>query len=257
MNRRLIAILSVFLITVLAQFSVKASQKGRPIQSQIEKGTYVEQDILNPETIKWLPIPAGTVDYALYQAINNVSSVVLANFKVGERVITLIQDNNADGNVDAVTHWFIDSNRIDKETVPTAFCPAEKFKELKEIIINAKNSTVNLGGKNFKVSPNSFGLAEMERLLKRSSNVSKYKQGLRIKRTDPDERSLEMLVFSFSYNIQDSTADLAFKVNYYDRGQTRVSPIINFGVYCSNSKDPFAIETVKKIREVNSKYFAE
>lgn len=257
MKKRIIAIIAVSLIIGFAQLNVEASQRGKPIQSQVEKGTYVEKDIINPDTLKWMPIPASTVDYALYQAINRVSNVVLGSFKMGDRVITLIQDINADGKVDTVAHWFIDLKRLDKEPVAAAFCSAEQFKKLKEIIINGKKESISLGGKNYTISPNKYGMAEIKRLIKRSSNISKHKQGLRIKRTDPDERTLEMLVFSFTFNTQDNTADMAFNVKYYDRGQSRISPIINYCVYCSKSEDPFAIETVKQLREMTKNYFAE
>ena len=257
MKIRIIPVITVFILIGLIQFNIEATQRGRHILSQVEKGTYVEKDILSPDTLKWMPIPAGTIDYALYQSINRISNVVLGNFKIGDRVITLIQDINADGNVDIVAHWYIDLNRMDKEGAPSVFCSAENFKKLKEIIVNGKNDSISLGGRTYKISPNTFGIAELERLLKRSSNVTKYKQGLRVKRVDPDEQSLEMIVYSFSYNIQDNSADLAFDVRYYDRGQSRVSPIINFGVYCSRSEDPFAIETVKKLREIAKDYFTE
>jgi hypothetical protein len=244
----------MLMIAAAGQFTVESRENLGPIQANTEKGTYIPGNILTATNIQMLPIPSAGHDYAFYQSIKKSSNIVIGNFKEGEREILLIQDNNADGKVDIAAHWIIELKKVDKEGQPDIFCSAENFRKLKEVIINGKKETILLGKKNYTVSPNSEGISEIENLLKFSSNVSKFKQGLRIKRMDTDDLSIEMMVFSFSFNIEDGSADMAFDIKYNYIGRSRVSPVINMGIYCLKSQDPFAIETAKKLREISVKY---
>jgi hypothetical protein len=247
-------IVYVFILTVFCLTGAQSLERMGTIQSLIASGNYVPGNVITLTNLKFLPIPAGTDDYTLYQSIKKVSSVVIGKFKTGEREILLIQDDNADGKVNLVAHWFLDLNRVDREGDPEAFCSADNFKKIKDAIINGKSETISMGGKNYPITPNKEGISDIEKQLTVPSNISKYKQGLRIKKLDPDELTKEMRVFSFSFNSENNTADMAFDTRYFYSGRQRVSPIINQGVYCLQSEDPFVIETVKKLREMSGKY---
>ncbi len=247
-------IMYIFFIILFCYTGLHSLEKMGTIQSLTASGKYVPGDIVTVTTMKFLPIPAGTNDYILFQSIKKTSSIVIGRFKTGEREIMLIQDDNADGKVNLVAHWLIDLNRIDREGEPEVYCSTENFKKLKDAIINGKDETVILGGKNITISTNKEGIPDIEKLIAVPSNISKYKQGLRIKKIDPDELSREMRVYSFSLNIENNTADMAFEIKYYYSGKERISPIINLGVYCLQSEDPYVIDTVKKLREIAGKY---
>ncbi len=238
--------LSLIIMIVLAQFqfNIEASVKGKPIQSNVAKGIYVQKDILTVPKIKQLPVPSTNDNYAFYQAIDKVSNIVIGTFNSGERVITLIQDKNADGKVDTVAHYFIDLNRINLEPKPNEFCNAEKFKKYKEDIVK---------GNTKDISPNPEGTLYLTELLKTPSNITRNKHGFKVSRTDTDQLSKERVVYFFSYRTT-TGADISFEVKYYNRGSARVSPIINIAVYCSKSKDPFAIETARKYMKEIKKY---
>lgn len=254
MKKITIIILSICLLVLFSQHNLESNQRGEPVQTQIEKGSYVPGESVTAANMKLLPIPIGTNDYCFYQSIQKVSNVVIGKFKIGEREILLIQDMDADGKVDLVAHWFIDLDRIDREGEPDKFCPAETFKKLKELIVNGRTEVISFGGQNYTIAPNKAGISEIEKLIKIPSNITKYKEGLRIKKIDTDERSREIMVFSFSQNTADNTTDMAFDIKYYQLGRSRKSPVINLGVYCLKSVDPFALETVKKLREMTAKY---
>ncbi len=254
MKNTIITILSAFIIIGIIQLNADSTQKGEPVQNRIEKGNYVPAEIVIPNHLRLLPIPVGMNDYAFYQSIKTVSNVVIGRFKIGEKEIILIQDNNADGQVDIVAHWFVELGTLDREGEPDKYCTAENFKKLKEAIIYGRSEAIMLGGQDITIMPNKEAIPEMEKLLKTPSNVSKYKQGVRIKKIDSDERSKEVMVFSYSINTDDGSADLAFDVKFVQAGTSRISPVINYGVYCRKSQDPFAIETVKKLREMSAKY---
>ena len=257
MKGRLTIILYIAVITIFGNFNIHSLERMGVTQSQIEKGHYVPRDLVTIAKLKFLPISAGTADYAFFQSIKKVSNIVIGKFKIGEREILLIQDENADGKVDLVASWSIDQNRIDKNGSPDTYCTPEDFKKLKEAIINGKNETVTLGGKNVTITPNKEGMPVVERLIKTPSNIAKHKQGFRISQIDPDEHTKEMLAYSFSFNDQNNTADMAFDVKYYYSGRTRISPTVNHGVYCLQSQDPFVIETVKKLKEMTGKYLSK
>ncbi|MBN2401946.1 MAG: hypothetical protein JXN64_06070 [Spirochaetes bacterium] len=247
-------IIYVFALSFLSQFDVQSLEKMGVTISRVERGTYVPGEIVTPQDMRFLPIPAGTNDYAVFQSIKKTSNIIIGKFKTGEREIILIQDNNADGIVDIAAKWSIDLNRIDREGQPDKFCTSENFKKLKEIIVNGRQETIPLGGKNYMISPNKEGIPEIEKLLNVPSNISRHKQGLRIKKIDLDELTKEMMVFSFSVNSENGSADMAFDVKYYYMGRSRISPIINLGVYCLQSEDPFVKETVNTLSQMTSKY---
>jgi hypothetical protein len=254
LKKTLIIILSVFIAIGIIQLNADSSQRGEQVQTRIEKGNYIPGELVSASNIKLLPVPFSTNDYAFYQSLKKVSNVVIGRFKTGEKEIILIQDNNVDGQVDMVAHWFIDLDRTDREGEPDKYCTAENFKKLKELIVNGKSEAVMLGGQNITISPNKEAIPEMEKLLKTPSNVTKFKQGLRVKKIDTDERSKEIMLFSYSINTDDGSADLAFDIKFNQVGKSRISPVINYGVYCLKSQDPFAIETVKKLSEGSAKY---
>jgi hypothetical protein len=254
MKVRFNIIVYIFAVIIFCQSGIQSLEKMGNTQSYITSGNYVPGNIVTLTNLKYLPITAGANEYAFYQSIKKISNIVIGKFKTGEREILLIQDDNADGKVNLAAHWAIDLNRVDREGEPEVFCSAENFKKLKEAIINGKNETILLGGKNYTISPNKDAMSDIEKLLTVPSNITKYKQGLRIKKIDPDELTKEIRVFSFSLNSENNTADMAFDIKYYYSGRERVSPIINQGVYCLQSEDPFVIETVKKLREMSAKY---
>ena len=68
---------------------------------------------------------------------------------------------------------------------------------------------------------------------------------------DPDDGAQVRMNFFFS--VDKNGADMVFEVKYRNHGVSRVSPIINFSVYCKDSKDAQLAEVAKKlIKEASS-----
>ena len=240
-NICLIACLAIF----FSQISVHSSTRGKKIQHSIEKGVYIPADLVRMQNMQKLPIPSSNDDYAFFQSIGKRSNVVIGNFKSGERVITLITDKNADGKVDRVAHWFIDLNRIDVLPYPQKYCDAKKFLKYKEDIINGNRETL---------SPNPEGFSYINVLIRTPSKVSRLKHGFKVYAYDTDEPSQLRVSYYFSDNGVHGV-DLAFQVRYYNVKIGRVSPLINYAVYCKDSYDPYVIKKVKKIIEETKKYY--
>ncbi|MDY6967319.1 MAG: hypothetical protein SVR08_01510 [Spirochaetota bacterium] len=245
MKRKSSICLIVCLAFFFSQISVFSSTRGKKIRSSIEKGVYIPADLVKMRNMQKLPIPASNDDYAFLQSIGKRSNIVIGNFKSGERVITLITDKDGDEKVDRVAHWFIDLNRIDVIPDPQKYCDTKKFLKYKEEIINGNSETL---------SPNPEGLSYLKVLIRTPSKVSRLKHGFKVFAYDTDEPSKLRVSYYFSDNGVHGV-DLAFQVRYYNVKIGRVSPIINYAVYCKDSYDPYITNKVKKIIEETKKYY--
>lgn len=234
------------IMVFISEIDVVSRTKGRPIQSNIEHGTFVPGDFVTPRKLESMPVPNSNENYAIYQAIGKKSNIVIGNFRSKERTITLITDSNVDGKVDIVAHWLVDLNRIDIEPKPNEYCNQEKYAKMKEEILNGKSDTI---------SPNPEGLLYARQLMKTPSNITKVRHGFRISMKDTDEPTMVRVSYFFSHHPVDG-ADIAFHIKYYNLGTGRVSPIINHTVYCKKSYDPFVIETAKKLIKETAKYYS-
>jgi hypothetical protein len=250
MKNKIIILILFFLIPVLL-----SSQNKIDIVTEIESGTYVQDDLVTVEKLRLLPVPKSKNNYAFFQSIDNKSNIIIGNFNANESMILLIQDSNADGKVDIVASWYPGTKKQVIESDPGEFCTIDKFKILKEVIFNGKTEKIILGRKDLIIKPNPQGISRYEQIINGESNIVKYKQGLRVTLIDPDDRTKEMEVYSYSQNDSDKSADVTFKIIYSYKGNNRVNPIINFSIYCSKSHDPFVIETVKQLREISKKYY--
>jgi hypothetical protein len=236
--------LSIFAITFLSFTAGFAEKAGKPIQYNIAKGVYIYKELITIATIKQLPIPSTNDDYAVYQSIGKVANIIIGKFKSGDRSITLITDKNADGKVEFACIWHIDQDRLSVIPDPASTYTAAKFAQFKEDIINGKNDII---------SPNPEALELLRALMKKPSNIIKVKNGYKVSSSDPDIANQERISFYYSDNTVNGV-DLVFEVKYRNLGVLRVSPIINMCVYCKDSFDPFAIETVKKLIKESKEY---
>jgi hypothetical protein len=213
------------------------SKKGLPIKSNIESGIYVHTRILVISDIRNLPVPKTNENYAFIQSIDDVCNVVVGKFTTGGREIIIYQDKNSDGKVDLAVHWLVDMKRFKYEAKPDQFCPAEKFKQMKEDILKGNRGELN---------PNTEGMGYMEVLMKDSTNVSKWYNGFRISMRDSDEPETDRVIYFFSDNKQRGV-DMNFEVKYRNLGLAREQPLIKYAIFASGSKDPYLIQTVKNL----------
>lgn len=249
MKKKINILLSIIMTITFARLNLESSSRGKPIISGIKSGSYLVGNIITIKELRGLPIPKTKTDYAFYQAINNVSNVVIGKFSAGDRVITLITDTGTydekqrktddkpDGKVDLVVHWYVDLKKIAKEPNPDKYCSVEKFAKMKEEILSGESDTIY---------PNKEGLTYLRELLKKPSNIQRVQYGYRVSMADTDEPTKERVIYFYSHSDVDG-ASMAFEVKYNYVGLARLSPIINYTVYCKRSRDPFAIEQVKKL----------
>ena len=258
MRKKINLFLTIILVIAIAQFNMESTVKGKSIQSNIASGVYHPATLLNAQNLRQLPVPNTREDYAFYQAIDNVSNIVIGKFQTGERVITLISDTGTydekkrklsskpDGKVDVVAQWFVDLKRLTRLPTSDKYYDTENFAKMKDEILNGKGDTL---------SPNPEGIPYLKSLLKIPSNIRKVKHGFRVSQTDSDQKR-ERVNYFYSYR-ETTGAEIAFQVKYHQRGRTMVSPIINYGAYCKQSKDPYAIETAKKLIQETLKYYQD
>lgn len=230
-NRVIYGVIIAFL-GVLPLFAVPT------LISSVKDGVYHESKKITIGDLRLMPVPDSSQDYAFLQCIDNQCVIVVGRFTSGIPEVVMYQDKNADGKVDMIAHWYTNTNRkrYKYESRPGKKCPPEKFKKMKDQIINGKMST--------DLRPNTEGVNFLKVLLKRNETISKWKSGFRIVKTDVEHPSLEKV----SYMLSDNNirgVDFIIKVGYRMQGNNYVKPTIQYSVYCSNSKDKFMIETVK------------
>ena len=213
--------------------------------SNVAKGTYIPNDPVGTHNLQTLIIPSSNNDYAFFQSIGTRSSIVIGNFKADKKFITLIQDENSDGKVDLVVHWYPETKVYMKEKEPDKYCTADQFKKMKEEIIKGKYNSDN---------PFSDSLVLLDDILKDSSNISRSNNGYRVVFMTSDKPIQERAIIYLSNNGIKGN-DLIFEHNFYAVGPNKIKPIIKWIIYCKDSKDPYLGELVKELYAKVSKNF--
>jgi hypothetical protein len=222
--------------TLLAALSL-AFNGTDAAQSNIESGYYLPSQPLTVKYLRHMPIPSANEDYALLQALDDRTTVVLGMFSTGDRRLVLIQDNNADEVVDRMTIWYVDKDRWEHKPRPAKEYPKEKFRELKKSILEGTHNNLGKGV---------VGIDRILELSKNPQNVRRWRTGYEIHSMDPDQKGKIRLNFFISDNTPRG-ADMVFVVNYVYMGQVRMVPVVSKWVYCKKSKDPFIMEKVREI----------
>ncbi|MBN2434156.1 MAG: hypothetical protein JXK07_02680 [Spirochaetes bacterium] len=234
--------------SVVVCISTNVVSKNGKIQSVVSKGTYVPADPIKRALLPKMPVPASYEDYAILQSIDETTNIVIGKFSQGIRRITWISDNNNDGKVDTLIHYFTDDNNFHVVTSPEKIYSTEAFNELKLDIIN---------GSQKKIASNKEGINFYKVLMEKHPEmitVAKDKKGYRINLIDPDDRGRVRATLSCSNNGINGN-DLVLQLNYRHRGNAMLSPVIVYGVYCSNSKDPVVKEAVSDILDYIQKRY--
>ena len=242
MKKSISVVITVFAAAFIA-VSAFAGQGGHPVQSNVASGDYIPHVLIKIKDLKKMPVPNTNEDYAFIQSIDNETNVVIGRFTSGQREVLLLKDKNSDGVVDLAVQYFVGKNKFKYSARPSREWPKEKFEKIKLDIIN---------GVQGEFKPNKEGSGYIKALQKNSERVKHWKNGYRVFLMDPDDDTSERLNYFFS--ISSDGADLVFEVKYRNEGVARISPVINFSVYCKDSKDAFIIEQTKKFIEDAAKF---
>jgi len=231
-----VRIITLATVTVVILFflagTLCAVNKKKPLEVKIKSGVHIHSDRITVKMLRELPVPSSSENYVFLQSFDRTTNVVIGNFAQGEKIVTLISDEDGDEEVDYIVHYFFETNKYTKEAQPRTLYPKDAFIALKKDIIN--------GTKSSDIYPNDEGAVFLRRLISSKSDkmdVIKTRQGYTVKVTDADEKSLTRLLFMYSDNGVNG-ADLVFFVAYTNVYETRVQPIIQYCVYCQNSFDP-------------------
>lgn len=229
-----LAVAAIFLFSISTLWGYIGHTSS--VQRNIERGAYIAKSPVKPGDLKHLPVPLTNEDYALLQCIDDKTSIVIGIFRNGHRRLVLIQDKNSDGLVDRIVTYYIDLNRYKYSARPGAAYPREKFKKLKEDILT---------GQQGEITPNREGLKYINALQKNSGLVQRWRNGFRIFLKDEIDDMTDRMNFYASMNPKG--ADLIYQINYRNAGVARVSPIINYTVFCKNSKDRYIKKMTRQI----------
>jgi len=123
----------VMLLLILPAMAEKTSNT---IMSTVKEGSYNEKDPITASKLMYLPIPSTKEDYAMLQSEGKRTSIVIGRFKMGEKEILLISDENGDGKVDLAASYFPDTKKTVRNPNPSALYSDEQFKQMKIDIIS-------------------------------------------------------------------------------------------------------------------------
>ncbi|MBN1500598.1 MAG: hypothetical protein JW982_10595 [Spirochaetes bacterium] len=235
----------IFSIIVLFVFTVDnmAVYVRKEMQTKLKSGSYSPTDAIRYQKLRAMPVPSSNENYAIYQSIDKVTSIVLGKFQSSEDEIHLIQDTNSDGKVDNTYIYDVRKRQVKKLKLEIS---DEEFKKLKDGIFFG-----NLP----EIGPNKEGIDYVKSLVKSNSElvkVTKYKRGFQILEFDPDEITQYRIKFIYSTDIEG--ANLAFEVLFHNIGQSRVQPIIPISVFAQNSKDKYVQAVVDELSKYTSEY---
>ncbi len=241
-KKRKIVIFSILILFVFAVDSFAVFTR-KVMQTKIESGSYSPTDPIRYQKMRALPIPSSNENYAIYQSIDRVTSIVLGKFQNSEGEIDLYQDTNSDGKVDNVYIYDVLKRQVKKLKITVT---DEEFKKLKDEIFTGSNPLIGA---------NKEGLNYVKALVKSNSElvkVSKYKRGFQALEFDSDEPSQYRTKFIYSTDIEG--AFLAFEVLFHNVGQSRVQPIIPISIFAQNSKDKYVQTIVDELAKYTSEY---
>ncbi|MGL4368795.1 MAG: hypothetical protein ACRCUT_03870 [Spirochaetota bacterium] len=135
MNKKMIFFASAAVICSLL-FPAAAAKKPQKVMPTVKEGKYNETDLLTASKLPYLPIPGTKEDYAIFQSIGKVSTIVIGRFSQGEKEIVYLSDRNGDGKVDEGSSYFPDIKKFKAIGNPGGEYPAERFRKMKMDIIN-------------------------------------------------------------------------------------------------------------------------
>jgi hypothetical protein len=245
--RKKTAMLTLLLVMGVGIFYIHGTRAAE-LRSQIEKGVYIPQELVHKGNLSELPIPRSQENYAFIQAIGRVTNIVIGTFSQGQDQITLISDQDADGKVDILVHWFVANNNTQVIKNPEKQYPPEKFALLKQEILNGERKTM---------FPNKEGVPYVKRMLDSGLSiveVVKANAGYKILIRDVDDKRKIQMGFYYSNN-GNRGVDLAFQVNYYNVRNEQVKPNIQYSVYCKNSFDKDVVKIVNELSAYTAKLF--
>ncbi len=233
---------------VIVSVSITATTRNKKIQSKIESGVYIPQDLMSKRRMMKLPIPKSNENYAFIQSFMKITNVIIGEFAEGEQKITWVHDENGDGKVETVIYFYPELQKFKEDPNPHETVTQEDFKSLKEDILN---------GKQGNIFPNKEGIPPLKKLIEKNSDkieVVKNKNGYSIRIPDVDDTTRTRISFMFSNN-RIKGYDLVFEVNYHNLRETLVAPVIKNSVYCKNSFDPVVVEYTQDLLEHTARYY--
>lgn len=204
----------------------------------------LQNDEITRERLRLYPVTEDFRSYFFLQSIGDSTSIVLSDFTGSEPVITLVQDNQSDNVIDQVVDYFTQSKAfrvpLGNKSKNQHFNP--DIQKMKQDIIEGKifrnNYSYKMKGLDFLY----FSLKHSE-----GSNVVKSEDGYTVTYLDPDTKA-PMAQFYFAKKL--GRYDLVFKTNFYTLFNARITPPLEYSVYCRGSKDPVVAATVEELLKV-------
>ena len=232
LNPRNAALFFIILVLMLTTGTLSLS-------GQYQASSFI-QEKLTVNRLKFMPVPDDFRNYFIFQSIGDSSTLIIGDFTGTEKVVSLIRDDNKDNKPDEVIEYFPEPRKITRPLKPsTSFY--KSFEDMKKQIINGEIFRMN-----YSYKMNSLGL--LVKKLEAGRDIYRHEHGYSVKVYDPDAGTTIMSEYFFGK--KDGRYDLIFSTKYYKLYKTKISPAVDYSVYCRNSNDPIVAETVERLLSI-------
>lgn len=195
-------------------------------------------DVISPEKLRFLPIPADFRNYFFFQSIDDNSYIIIGDFTAADKIITQIIDKGSANQIDKVLDYYPDSGKTRTSKKSASLFFKDNIDELKKEIISGKIFRDNY---TYKMK----SLDTLMYKIKDRSDIFQHEHGYTVKFYDPDAPTTIMSEFFFGK--KHGRYDLIFRTNYYKLFNSKITPPLIYSVFCRNSKDPVVAEIVESL----------
>ncbi len=231
-NPRNVVIIFITMILMLATGTFS-------ISGQYQTSSFLKEK-LTSNRVRLMPVPDDFRNYFILQSIGDTSTLVIGDFTGTEKVISMIRDNDNDNKPDEILEYFPEPKKITRPVKPsTGFY--KSFEEMKQQIISGEIYRMN-----YSYKMNSLGL--LVKKLEAGRDIYRHEHGYSVKVYDPDAATTIMSEYFFGK--KDGRYDLIFSTSYYKLYRTKISPAVEYSVYCRNSNDPLVAKTVERLLRI-------
>lgn len=204
---------------------------------------FLQTKDISREKLKIYPVPDDYRNYFFLQSIGNETVIVIGDFTGSkktdsQKTITMIIDKNSDGTIDEVLEYYPDDHLFKQRIKPSTPLFQGSMNDMKKKIVEG---TVFREYYAYKMK----SLDILKRKIEDGSDIRKDGEGYRVTYFDPDAPSTIMSSFFFMKKV--GRYHLVFQTRYYKLFKGKITPPLEYSVYCRDSSDPYIAEVVDEL----------
>jgi len=228
MKKRFIIKITIFLVIILSAYLIAGT-------------AFLQITTVSKEKLRMFPIPRDFRNYFFLQSIDDRTSIVIGDFTGGEKLISLIIDEDSNGKINKVYDYYPESGTYKSSRRSQSQFFNKNIEQFKKDIIDGIMFRQNYS---YKMK----SLKELKFKIEDGTDIQKSKDGYKVSIFDPDASSSIMSEFYFAKKL--GRYSLVFRTSYYKIFNYKIVPPLEYSVYCVNSKDKNIKDIVEKLLDL-------